>query len=83
VSSRKIGENAGDIKPWARLAFGSPAAFPGLDGAGSPVLGRGENGLPNRVDRMHAIGNAVVPQIPELIGRAILRAEHARTNKDI
>jgi len=37
-----------------------------------PVLGRGADGLPNRVDRCGALGNAVVPQIPELIGRAIL-----------
>ena len=33
------------------------------------------NGLPDRVDRLKACGNAVVPQIPELIGRAILAAE--------
>jgi hypothetical protein len=27
------------------------------------------------VDRLKALGNAVVPQIPEIIGRAILAAE--------
>jgi DNA (cytosine-5)-methyltransferase 1 len=32
------------------------------------------DGLPNRVHRLGALGNAVVPQIPELIGRAILEA---------
>ncbi len=68
---------AGDeraISPRLGFALCSAPAFPGLDGAGSPVLGRGENGIPHRVDRMHAIGNAVVPQIPYLIGRAILEA---------
>ena len=30
--------------------------------------------VPDRLDRLSAIGNAVVPQIPELIGRAILQA---------
>jgi DNA (cytosine-5)-methyltransferase 1 len=29
------------------------------------------NGVSNRLDRIKSIGNAVVPQIPELIGRAI------------
>jgi len=69
-----ISEDARAISPWLGLAISSAPAFPGIDGAGSPVLGRGENGVPNRVDRCHAIGNAVVPQIPELIGRAIMEA---------
>lgn len=40
-----------------------------------PELGRVAHGLPNRMERVKALGNAVVPQIPELIGRAILKAE--------
>ena len=40
-----------------------------------PDVGRVANGIPNRVDRLKALGNAVVPQIPEMIGRAILAAE--------
>lgn len=37
-----------------------------------PSVGRVADGVPARVDRLKALGNAVVPQIPELIGRAIL-----------
>jgi len=33
------------------------------------------DGVPGRVARLEALGNAVVPQIPELIGRAIMEAE--------
>lgn len=40
-----------------------------------PDVGRVANGVPQRVDRLKSLGNAVVPQIPELIGRAILAAE--------
>lgn len=39
-----------------------------------PAVGRVANGVPNRIHRLSALGNAVVPQIPELIGRAILAA---------
>ena len=39
-----------------------------------PDVGRVANGIPKRVDRLRCLGNAVVPQIPELIGRAILQA---------
>jgi len=37
-----------------------------------PSVGRVANGVPNRMDRLKQLGNAVVPQIPELIGRAII-----------
>lgn len=43
-----------------------------------PAIRRVVDGTPNRMDRIRrtkAIGNAVVPQIPEIIGRAIMQAE--------
>jgi DNA (cytosine-5)-methyltransferase 1 len=39
-----------------------------------PSVGRVADGVPGRVDRLKQLGNAVVPQIPEIIGRAILQA---------
>jgi len=41
-----------------------------------PAVGRVANGIPSRVDRLKGLGNAVVPQIPEIIGRAIMEIEH-------
>ena len=37
-----------------------------------PSVGRLVDGFPGRLDRLKALGNAVVPQIPELLGRAYL-----------
>jgi DNA (cytosine-5)-methyltransferase 1 len=39
-----------------------------------PNVLRVADGVPNRVDRIGALGNAVVPQIPELLGRAYAQA---------
>ena len=61
----------------ARLSFG-------MDGGGlipppsaamwasEPDIPRLAKGVPNRRARLEGLGNAVVPQIPELIGRAIM-----------
>jgi DNA (cytosine-5)-methyltransferase 1 len=38
-------------------------------------MGRVANGVPDRVHRLKALGNAVVPQIPFIIGRAINQIE--------
>lgn len=40
-----------------------------------PELGRVADGIPNRLDRLKQLGNSLVPQIPEMIGYAILQQE--------
>ena len=44
-----------------------------------PRVGRVAHGIPNRVDRLKGLGNAVVPQIVTMIGYAILQAEKGTT----
>src|SRR5581483_4382166 len=45
IEARTLHEDAQAIGPRLGLALHSQIDFPGLDGAGSPVLGRGENGI--------------------------------------
>ena len=46
-----------------------------------PNVGRVAHGVPKRVDRLKALGNAVVPKIPEMIGQAILERERELCNQ--
>lgn len=41
-----------------------------------PGVCRVDDGTPNRAHRLKSVGNAVVPVIPEIIGRAIMRASN-------
>ena len=46
-----------------------------------PAVDRVANGIPNQSHRLRSIGNAVVPQIPEIIGLAIL--EHMEIQNEL
>jgi DNA (cytosine-5)-methyltransferase 1 len=48
---------------WPASPYDSPEA----------AVCRVDDGIPDRVDRSGALGNAVIPQIPEIIGRAIMK----------
>tara|TARA_R110000787_G_scaffold45453_2_gene110858 strand:+ start:1408 stop:2430 length:1023 start_codon:yes stop_codon:yes gene_type:complete len=65
------------IQEWCQTTgySGQNGQSPGWSWATEPSVGRVANGVPQRSHRLKCLGNAVVPQIPELIGRAIMEAE--------
>ena len=62
----------------AQPAPSLPAERPGR-WAVEPGLGRVADGVPARVDRLRALGNAVVPDVAEMIARALLAADYSLT----
>jgi DNA (cytosine-5)-methyltransferase 1 len=65
-----------DARPRMSLSAGGgvgPGPVPGpFWWQAEPNLGRVAHGVPHRVDRLRGLGNAVVPQVAEWIGRRIL-----------
>jgi DNA (cytosine-5)-methyltransferase 1 len=65
---------------WCQNVRG-PADLRGRPDIPPPLFRGSRDGIPDWVDRVGSPGNAVVPQIPELIGRAILAAIADRNPK--
>ena len=62
---------------WHELTTGRFCGFQDISEI-EPTVCRGVNGIPNYAHRLKGLGNAVVPQIPFLIGKAILEAENEK-----
>ena len=87
ITSSQIFPNAKCVgQPESRWPQGSVRSTAPKDGETSwavddsgwgtePSVDRVANGVPDGMDRIRGLGNAVVPQIPEMIGHAILQAE--------
>lgn len=74
-------ESQSDVPIYAVSRHGLPQSARGHRWWESePDVGRVAHGVPSRVDRLRCLGNAVVPQVVEVIGRAILEAEARMTS---
>ncbi|MFT3863997.1 MAG: DNA cytosine methyltransferase [Solirubrobacterales bacterium] len=72
-----LGAGAGERVGSADALGGGPLAGAAARApwASEPGVGRVADGVPDRVERLAALGNALVPQIAEWIGRRILEHE--------
>lgn len=69
----------GDISSYLQKKTGNAEYVRiGEEWAIEPDVGRVVDGLPDRSHRLKSLGNAVVPQIPEIIGRAIVEHDRLR-----
>lgn len=68
---------------WGVAESGESAGWQEPAGGGGwepePGVGRVAHGVPDRVDRVAALGDAVVPRVAELIGRRVLAARRSAT----
>ena len=63
--------NGREVEPRSETGVGcAPGQWPT-----EPSVGRVAHGVPQRVDRLKAIGNAVVPAVVQRIGEAIMEAD--------
>jgi DNA (cytosine-5)-methyltransferase 1 len=60
---------------WRTSEIAADRYLEGNEWTTEPALGRVAYGVPYRLERLGALGNALVPQIPEIIGRAILSSQ--------
>ncbi len=60
-------------REWWRAAQASSAKW----WSAEPDVGRVAHGVPSRLDRLAGIGNAVVPQVAEVVGKVILQLERS------
>ena len=77
VMSKRAGERATgqSSDPWDGNWFAEPSVCGMADGVSDGLYqGRVTTGAKDRAHRLKSLGNSVVPQIPELIGRAIMPA---------
>ncbi|MHB1097821.1 MAG: DNA cytosine methyltransferase [Gemmatimonadaceae bacterium] len=77
---------SGGASPFGLSASGNGARQSGAPARWQtrpPEFLRGSNGLPHRVHRVHALGNAVVPQVAEVVGRMILALEAERQGQEL
>lgn len=74
--SGEAGDNSSQGAQRGYQLFTGCSGVPWAAWEAEPSVDRVVNGLPRRVDRIKAVGNSIVPQIAEELGRAICAADN-------
>ena len=69
---RGVSTDTGQVREQRDYARGEESHAGRQWWATEPDVGRVAHGVPSRVDRLRGLGNAVVPQVAELIGRMVI-----------
>jgi len=69
---RGVSTDTRQVREQRDYARGEESHAGGQWWASEPDVGRVANGVSSRVDRLRGLGNAVVPQVAELIGRMVM-----------
>ena len=69
---RGVSTDTGQVRQERNYARGEKSHAGRQWWAVEPDVGRVAHGVPSRVDRLRGLGNAVVPQVAELIGRMVI-----------
>ena len=75
---RERGDDRGEVFGWGNLSRGATSHAVWEWWQVEPEVGRVAHGVPSRVDRLRGLGNAVVPQVAEVIGRLVVNAHETR-----
>lgn len=78
LSANDRGAKGSWRREWEQGEIGSGGLAKDGYWAVEPTVGRVAHGVPNRVDSLRGLGNAIVPQIAEALGRMILSIDSAR-----
>jgi DNA (cytosine-5)-methyltransferase 1 len=81
-SEKERNDGTNRAKPRDQLIGGLCESSGTNQWAVEPDVGRVAHGIPNRVDRLKQLGNAVIPQVVEQIGRAIMQIERRNHGND-
>ena len=73
---RRDATDRSEVFGWGNYSRGTQGYEGGQWWQIEPDVGRVADGIPNRVDRLRGLGNAVVPQVAEVIGRLVMAHAH-------